>query len=573
LFWNFIKSKTSSDSLPQTIILDDLSAHNGQDIVNLFAKHFSSVYIKSKIPVNDFSLYSNSHTNINNIDLPLDDIYNYFTKLNNRTQIGPDGLSVHFIKSCINYIVIPIHYLFNLSISTGSYPDYWKTSYITPIPKTGNLADVKNYRPISIISILPKTLEDLISKKISPLFKNILSNSQHGFRSKRSTNTNLISFYQTILKYTDDGYQADVIYTDFSKAFDRVNHFLLSQKLNSIGISNPLLSWFTSFITNRIQIVKHKNYFSSPIYVSSGVPQGSHLSPLMFNIFLNDINSVLRFAKLYSFADDCKFIGLIKSIDDTKLLQLDIDAIIKWCSNNEMYLNIPKCNSISFHRIRNPIIFSYNISNIILPAVLHITDLGIIFESNLSFNLYISKMINNSSRRLGFIRRHCNDFTNPLALKSIYCSLVRSCLDYNSTLWSPCQLGLIKEIEAIQNRFLRFISINCNIHREPHSPYTPLLNFLHLDTLEVRRKKVDLYFLYKLLNNLIDSPELLSMINIKTPLCKLRSVELFYLSLATTNLMSNSPIYRIMKLANIYNVDLFVNYFCEFKILINLVVK
>lgn len=117
---------------------------------------------------------------------------------------------------------------------------------------------------------------------------------------------NLIAFYQTILNYTYYGSQAYVIYIDIFKGFDRVNHFFLSQKLNSIGISNPLLSWFTSFITKRIQIVKYKNFFSFPIYVSYGIPQWSHLYSLLVNIFLNDKNFIWSFAKLFSFLDDYK---------------------------------------------------------------------------------------------------------------------------------------------------------------------------------------------------------------------------------------------------------------------------
>lgn len=113
----------------------------------------------------------------------------------------------------------------------GSYSEHWKTSYVTSIPKKGNLTDANNYRPISITSILSKMFEDLVTKNISPLFNNIFCDSQHGFRKNHSFNTNLISFYNNVLKCINEGYQADVIYTDFAKAFDRVNHFLLSQKL------------------------------------------------------------------------------------------------------------------------------------------------------------------------------------------------------------------------------------------------------------------------------------------------------------------------------------------------------
>lgn len=152
-----------------------------------------------------------------------------------------------------------------------------------------------------------------------------------------------------------------------------------------------------------------------------------------------------------------------------------------------MNSNTPKCNFIYFHHKKSSIIFSYNI--LTLSIVTYISDLGIIFEPNLTFNLHILKMINKLSRRLGFTRRYFNDFTNPFALESVFCSLVWSCLDYNFTLSTPYQSGLIKEIEAYQNRFLRLVFVNCKIHREPHSSYALLLNFLHSDILEVRKKK------------------------------------------------------------------------------------
>ena len=169
--------------------------------------------------------------------------------------------------------------------------------------------------------------------------------------------------------------------------------------------------------------------------------------------------------------------------------------MVSWCSNNEMTLNIPKCNFISFYRNKKPITFQYQISNVNLPVVLNVTDLGIIFESNLTFNTHISKIINKASKQLGFIRRHCENFTNITALKSLYCALVRSCLEYNYTLWAPHQLGLIKELEAVQHRFLRFVSINCNIYREAHTSYEPLLGIFNLKKL-FRNKKEKIRFIF-----------------------------------------------------------------------------
>jgi hypothetical protein len=159
-----------------------------------------------------------------------------------------------------------------------------------------------------------------------------------------------------------------------------------------------------------------------------------------------------------------------------------------------------------------------------------------------------------------------------ITLKTLYCSLFWSCLDYNSSLWSPHQLNIKHDIKIIQNRFLRFLFFNCNIYRAPHSSYVHLLNCLKLDFLELRRNKLDLIFLYNLINNLIDSSELLSMINFKVINYSLKNNDLHYPFSTSTNLMSNSPINQILKLANKYNIGPIVNSLYKFKININLVV-
>jgi hypothetical protein len=166
-----------------------------------------------------------------------------------------------------------------------------ETTYVTPIPKNNNLTAIKNYHQIFIISILPKTFKDLVSKKLTPVFKNILVDNQHGFRINRLIHTNLITFYYNIIICINDNNQANVINTAFAKLFDRVNHFLPSQKLNSIGIGNPMLFWITSFI------IKYKHFLFHSLYISSYIPQNFQLSPLLFNIFINYTSINLRFAK------------------------------------------------------------------------------------------------------------------------------------------------------------------------------------------------------------------------------------------------------------------------------------
>jgi hypothetical protein len=161
---------------------------------------------------------------------------------------------------------------------------------------------------------------------------------------------------------------------------------------------------------------------------------------------------------------------------------------------NDMNFNLSKCSAISFFWIKKPIVYACSISNIELLVVNNTKDWGVIFESNLTFNKHISTISNKAAKQLGFIRRHCNNFNNVITLKTLYCSLVRSCLDYNSSLWSSHQLNLKHDIETIQNRFLRFVYFNCNIYRAPHSSYVNLLNCIMLDSLESRQNKLYLIF-------------------------------------------------------------------------------
>jgi len=170
-------------------------------------------------------------------------------------------------------------------------------SYVTPVFKGGDNCLITNYRPISIISIIPKLFENILIKILSPLFKNIIIDEQHGFFSKRSTTKNSLLFQNYLLDALYTNCQVDVIYTDFSKAFDKIDHNILAAKLHSLGFRNPFYSWLASFITDRKQYVKIKNV-ESPLYdASSGIPQRCHLAPFLFNIYVNDIK-VTKFSHI-----------------------------------------------------------------------------------------------------------------------------------------------------------------------------------------------------------------------------------------------------------------------------------
>jgi len=216
--------------------------------------------------------------------------------------------------------------LFNKSLKEGVFPSLWKISSITPVFKKGNKSDVKNYRPISGLVQLGKLLEKLVLRHIIDPINNILDNSQHGFRPGRSTLSCNLTLQHFILESFKNNSQVDVIYMDFEKTFDRVDHNLLAialNNLNQLGFGDPLLSWLNSYLTNRSHFTSVLGYSSSLLPVPLGTPQGDHLSPILFILFINSISLVLSKCHFLFFADDLKMYSWISSISDFKSLKIN----------------------------------------------------------------------------------------------------------------------------------------------------------------------------------------------------------------------------------------------------------
>jgi Reverse transcriptase (RNA-dependent DNA polymerase) len=561
-FWKFINNKRKSNFLPNYMHLHNEQFDTPNDIINAFAKYFSSVYENhNSININDTEstippkvLLSPIHS----ISINLIEVFEALSSLNSNSSPGSDLLPSVFLKNCKFVISQPLLFLFNLSLSTGIFPDAWKTSFIRPIPKSQDLSNISNYRSISLLSLIPKIFESIVSNKILPDLNNVIIDDQHGFRRNRSTTTNLLIFHNFVSDALSAGSSVDVIYTDFAKAFDKVNHQILFKKLKEIGICGVFLSWLISFIEDRYQIVAYQEHWSIPIRVTSGVPQGSHLAPILFLIFINDI-SFQNCSKLM-FADDIKIFRKVNSQIDADMLQFDLDILYEWCTYNYLTLNINKCQIMTFSRARVVSNSNYFINGELLPRSMGpIKDLGILFDPKLKFDCHINNIVNRSHKILGFIIRNCADFTDKYALKSIYCSLVRSICEYGSIIWSPYQSGHKSRLEKVQQKFLRFLSFKCSIPREPHSSYAPLLSILNLETLEQRRLRLDLYFLYKLLSGNIDCPNFLSQLSFLTPVRITRSKYVFHLKKQVTNYAGNTPCNRIMKTVNELEIDLFIS--------------
>lgn len=291
---------------------------------------------------------------------------------------------------------------------------------------------MSNYRGIAKLSFVPKLFESLICEHISFFTKSLIPFTQHGFTKGRSTTTNLLEFTAHTLNAMEMGKQVDTFYADFSKAFDRIDHVLLCGKLTNLGFPSFWVEWIYSYLTHRKQRVMIDGISLREIEVPSGVPQGSHLGPL-----ISDIGMYVRQSQLLLYADDCQLYRNITSLSDCVELQNDISNINLWATKNHLQLNIKKCHICSFHRSKNHIKFQYSIVNDILERPELISDLGVTFDPKISLIPHINKLIAKARSRLGFVIRCSRLFRDLYTSKSLYCALIRSVLEYASIIWSP----------------------------------------------------------------------------------------------------------------------------------------
>ena len=200
------------------------------------------------------------------------------------------------------------------------------------------------------------------------------------------------------------------MYTDFRKAFDSVDHGILHLKLVSIGINGPLLAWIVSYLEGRVQVVRVRDKFSNPVLVTSGVPQGSHLGPLLFILFINDLRDIFQHSRFLMYADDLKIFRTISGASDVEQLQVDLGRFEQWCTVNRMKFNTAKCVIQRSHRAVNGIPSCYWLGDTNLTVVADVLDLGVTFSTCLDFRNHYRNIVCKSMKTLGFIARFARHF-------------------------------------------------------------------------------------------------------------------------------------------------------------------
>lgn len=554
-FWKFVNSKRKSDQFPVFINFNNSNSSDPNVISEYFQKFFASSYSNNLFTAIDSDFYHMNNlpkTTFSHIFIDANLVNQYLDKLSNDTFPGPDGIPEFILKNCSSALAAPLSSLFNQSISSGIFPTIWKNAFIRPTHKKGPKNDVANYRPIAKLSCIPKVFELIIFDSVYSHCSSLLIPNQHGFVKHKSTITNLVESTSTFINNMEAGFQTDVIYTDFSKAFDILPHSVILLKLKKLGFPEYFLKWINSYLNDRTYTVLFRYSCSSPYKANSGVPQGSHLGPLLFVLSVNDVSSIIINSDLQIYADDMKIFKKISTERDSCLLQKDLDAFSSWCKKNNLLLNVSKCAFMSYSRCSTPININYLINGEVVLKVDSIKDLGVYFDEKLSFKLHFNHIINKARAMLGFIKRWSKEFNDPYILKSLYTTLVRPNLEYASQVWSPFYEVHIKRIESVQKNFLKYALRNLpweDPYRLPR--YENRLNLINLSTLKKRREIADIIFIVDVTKENILSPIISNRISINSN-SRLRSVNLFNLTYHRTNYGMYEPIHRMLLTGNKY---------------------
>ena len=359
-----------------------------------------------------------------------------------------------------------------------------------------------NYRPVSLTSICCKLQEHILTSNIlKHLDKNdILTDCQHGFRARRSCETQLLTLAEELVSGMHKGQQHDLIVLDFSKAFDRVPHERLLRKLDHYGVRGSTLKWIRAFLTDRVQQVTVEGATSGSVQVLSGVPQGTVLGPLLFLVFINDLPDCVD-SRIRLFDDDCILYRFIKERHDCELLQSDLNNLAAWEKKWGMAFHPEKCSAIRVTRAKNPISSSYTLKGHALQMEDSTRYLGVELQSNMSWNRHMDQAVKKANSTLGFIRRNLR-VSNEQTKSSAYFSMVRPIVEYCSTVWNPYTTEYIKKVEMVLRRAARYVT---NRYHNTSS-VTSMLDHLEWESLEARRAKNQLTMFFKIIHGLVDIP-------------------------------------------------------------------
>ena len=460
---------------------------------------------------------------LHDINFDEDSVRKVLSSLRLTSASGPDNIGNTLLKNTAMSICRPLTNIFKLSLSLSCFPDSWKKSNICPVFKKSNRQIKSNYRPISLLCNVSKVFERLVFNALYEYLigNNLLTPKNSGFKANDSTINQLVYIVHNIYNGLEQSKEARMVFLDVSKAFDKVWHAGLLFKLRQLGITENIVTWIESYLSNRSQRVVIHGQTSSWLPIEAGVPQGSILGPLLFLVYVNDLVDNIT-CDIRLFADDTSLFEIVQNPTvSSRHLNTNLSHIRQWGKLWRVIFNAIKSLSVVFSaKVNKPHHPPVCLGESAIPEATSHTHLGITLSSNLSWNAHITRIVNKASQRIALLRRFKFKLSRK-ALITLYFSMVRPILEYGCVLFDNCGQGLSDLLESIQYEAAKICTGALR-----HTSHVKLLQELGWPTLACRRKYFKLILFYKMTHNLTP-PYLSSLLpppNTGRPLRQFRSL-------------------------------------------------
>lgn len=461
--------KSTHDPTKSVNEVNNYFVNVGRNLANTIGQTNKTSFVPPTAPVssprNSFALF-----NVTN-----DEINDHIMNLRRDCATGWDNISSRILQSSREIFVPLLRHIFQLSLTSGVFPDAFKKAIIHPIYKGGDGDDVTNYRPISVLTAMSKLLEKIINSRLLRYLNanNIISNNQYGFRAGRSTEDAVSALVDDIVDCFEKQRKGLGLFLDLSKAFDTVSIPKLLLKLEAVGIRGVALDLFRSYLSNRTQKVKIEEYTSEEEYITTGVPQGSVLGPTLFIIYINDLCKLtIPFCNIYTYADDTALLVSGRSWEEAQIhAESALAVVMSWLSDNLLSLNLSKTNCLPFGlnsttlpSHHNFVIKAHICQNLtpnctcsVIPQVTNVKYLGIILDQKLKWLLQIKSLISRV-RKMIFVFKNLRNVADSDTLKNTYFALCQSILMYGVRVWGSAAKTNLLPLERAQRAVLKVMT-------------------------------------------------------------------------------------------------------------------